>query len=159
MFLSIPLALVGVLVLLFLTGESLSMTSLIGLLVLVGIAVNNGIVLIDYADVLKKREKISAEEAMLKAGPVRLRPILMTASTTVLGQIPVIFSSSSNSELLHGMGVVVAGGLTASTFLTLLVVPVMYVYFTQFSDFVKRKIHEKFPVKVVGDQKGEEEFM
>ena len=96
---------------------------------------------------------------MLKAGPVRLRPVLMTASTTVLGQLPVIFSSSSNSEMLHGMGLVVAGGLTASTFLTLIVVPVMYVYFTRFSDFVMQKFREKFPKRVVGDEAGEAEFM
>lgn len=159
MFLSIPLALIGVMLLLFLTRESLSMTSMIGLLVLAGIAVNNGIVLIDYANVLRKREHLSAEEAMMKAGPVRLRPILMTALTTILAQLPVIFSTSSNSELLNGMGVVVAGGLATSTFLTLLVIPVMYVYFSRFSDYCHQKIREKFPVKLVGDQKGEEEFM
>lgn len=133
---SIPLAFTGSWILLFLFGTSISVMALIGILVLVGIVVNNGIVLIEYIDILRNRDGYNAVDAVLTACPTRLRPILMTAMTTILGQIPLIFSNGDNSEMLKGMGLVIAGGLTTSTLLTLLVIPLLYLVFD--------KITEKF---------------
>lgn len=130
---TIPVAFTGAFFLLFLTGEPISMMALIGCLVLVGIVVNNGIILVDYITTLRQRDGMSLEEATLKACPTRLRPILMTALTTILGQVPVIFSNGSNSEMLKGMGMVIAGGLATSTFLTLFLVPILYIYFDRFN--------------------------
>lgn len=130
---TIPLAFTGALLLLFVGGESLNMMGLIGCLVLVGIVVNNGIVLVDYTNILRERDGYGLEEAVSKACPTRLRPILMTALTTIFGQFPIIFSNGANSETLRSMGLVIAGGLTTSTFLTLFVVPLLYIYFDKIS--------------------------
>lgn len=130
---TIPLAFTGAILLLFISGEPISMMALIGCLVLVGIVVNNGIVLVDYINTLRERDGYGLEEAVLKACPTRLRPILMTAMTTILGQFPMIFSKGANSEMLKGMGLVIAGGLTTSTFLTLYVVPLLYICFDKLS--------------------------
>lgn len=140
---TIPLALTGALILLFVFREPISMMSLIGCLILVGIVVNNGIILIDFINTLRQRDGMGLEDAVLKACPTRLRPILMTAMTTILGQFPLIFSTSSNSEMLRGMGLVIAGGLMTSTVLTLIVVPIMYIYFEK----LNQKFREKHKVK------------
>ncbi|WP_053957317.1 efflux RND transporter permease subunit [Inediibacterium massiliense] len=144
---TIPLAFTGAILLLFITGESLSMMALIGCLVLVGIVVNNGIVLVDYINILRERDGYDLEEAILKACPTRLRPILMTAMTTILGQLPLIFSNGSNSEMLKGMGLVIAGGLAASTFLTLFFVPMLYIYFDKFANKVRKLLGIKPKMK------------
>lgn len=140
---TIPLALTGALILLFVFREPISMMSLIGCLILVGIVVNNGIILIDFINTLRQRDHMELEEAVLKACPTRLRPILMTAMTTILGQFPLIFSTSSNSEMLKGMGLVIAGGLMTSTVLTLVVVPIMYIYFEK----LNIKLRSKYKIK------------
>ena len=140
---TIPLALTGALMLLFVFREPISMMSLIGCLILIGIVVNNGIILIDFIGTLRERDGMELEEAVLKACPTRLRPILMTAMTTILGQLPLIFSTSSNSEMLKGMGLVIAGGLMTSTVLTLVVVPIMYIYFNE----LNRKFRTKHKIK------------
>lgn len=140
---TIPLALTGALILLFVFREPISMMSLIGCLILVGIVVNNGIILIDFINTLRQRDNMELEEAVLKACPTRLRPILMTAMTTILGQFPLIFSTSSNSEMLRGMGLVIAGGLMTSTVLTLIVVPIMYIYFEK----LNIKLRSKYKIK------------
>ena len=146
---TIPLAFTGGIVLLFATGTSLSMMGLIGCLVLVGIVVNNGIILVDYINTLRNRDGYELEEATLKACPTRLRPILMTAMTTILGQFPIIFSNGDNSEMLKGMGLVIAGGLTTSTFLTLFFVPVLYIYFDRLADRVRRMLRMKPKMKKI----------
>ena len=135
---TIPLALTGVFILLFLFDEAISMTSLLGCLVLVGIVVNNGIILIDYIDTLRERDHLPIEDAVLKACPTRLRPVLMTGLTTILGQIPVIMATNANSEMLRGMGIVIAGGLATSTVLTLLFVPILYMYSDKFTSSLRR---------------------
>lgn len=140
---TIPLALTGALILLFVFREPISMMSLIGCLILVGIVVNNGIILIDFINTLRQRDHMELEAAVLKACPTRLRPILMTAITTILGQLPLIFSTSSNSEMLRGMGLVIAGGLMTSTVLTLVVVPIMYIYFEK----LNVKLRSKYKIK------------
>lgn len=144
---TIPLAFTGAIVLLFTTGEPLSMMALIGGLVLVGIVVNNGIVLVDYINTLRERDGFELEEATLKACPTRLRPILMTAMTTILGQFPLIFSNGSNSEMLKGMGLVIAGGLATSTFLTLFLVPLLYIYFDRLASKVRKMLGFKPKMK------------
>lgn len=136
---TIPLAFTGAWILLFLFGANLTVMSLIGGLVLVGIVVNNGIVLISYIDTLRQRDGYEVTEAVLKACPVRLRPILMTALTTILGQFPMIFSTGQNNETVQSMGLVIAGGLTTSTFLTLLVIPLLYLIFDRFSTKFKKR--------------------
>ena len=140
---TIPLAFTGAILLLFLGGESISMMALIGCLVLVGIVVNNGIVLIDYINILRERDGMDIKEAVLQACPTRLRPILMTALTTILGQFPLIFSNGTNSEMLRGMGLVIAGGLATSTVLTLLLVPLLYMYFERITAAFRRKFNMK----------------
>lgn len=140
---TIPLAFTGAIFLLFITGEAISMMALVGCLVLVGIVVNNGIVLIDYIDTLRNRDNYEIKEAVLAACPTRLRPILMTAVTTILGQLPMIFSNGSSSEVLRGMGLVIAGGLTTSTVLTLVVVPLLYMIFDKISGFFTKRIKIK----------------
>lgn len=137
---TIPLAFTGAIFLLFITGEPLSMMALIGCLVLVGIVVNNGIVWIDYIDILRNRDGYSLVDAILTACPTGLRPILMTALTTILGQFPMIFSNGTNSETLKGMGLVIAGGLAASTFLTLVVVPLLYMILDRFVQAFRNKM-------------------
>lgn len=140
---TIPLAFTGAIILLFLAGEPISMMALIASLVLVGIVVNNGIVLIDYITILRERDGMELIDAVLTACPTRLRPILMTALTTIMGQFPLIFSNGTNSETLRGMGLVIAGGLTTSTFLTLIVVPLLYIFADRISNSFRRRFHVK----------------
>lgn len=140
---TMPMATIGSFLLLFITGESLSVTALIGFLMLVGIVVNNGIILVDAINRQRKEFGMDTMEAIQAAAPPRLRPILMTALTTILGMFPMIFSTANGAEMQRGMGLVVAGGLTTSTFLTLLVVPVLYVFFDNISKKLKRKFHRK----------------
>nr|WP_312578460.1 efflux RND transporter permease subunit [Sedimentibacter sp.] len=135
---AVPLALSGGFIGLFVTGLPLSVVGLIGFIILVGIVVNNAIVLVDYIN--KRRE--NGEErntAILKAGPIRIRPILMTALTTILGLIPMAIGLGEGGELTQSMGVVVIGGLALSTVLTLVIVPVMYTIFDDITVFFKRK--------------------
>jgi HAE1 family hydrophobic/amphiphilic exporter-1 len=122
---SVPLSITGVLLALFFTGRSFGLTAFIGLLMLVGIVVKNGILLVDYTNVLRGRG-IAREEAVLTAGPTRLRPILMTASAAMLGMLPLALALGKGGEVQAPMATAVIGGLATSTFLTLFVVPVVY---------------------------------
>jgi len=122
---SVPLAATGVILALFITNRSFGLTALIGILMLVGIVVKNGILLVDYTNVLRRRG-MNREEALLLAGPTRLRPILMTASATVLGMLPLALGLGEGSEVQAPMATVVIGGLITSTALTLFVVPTAY---------------------------------
>ena len=123
---TIPLAAVGVFPLLFLTRINVSIMSLLGIIMLTGIIVNNAIVLVDYTNRLRARG-LARTEALLEAGRTRLRPILMTSLTTILGGLPVALGlGASGAEWRRPLGVAVLGGLATSTFLTLLVIPVVY---------------------------------
>ena len=97
----------------------------IAFLMLMGIVMKNGILLVDYTNTLRRRGR-SLTDAVLEAGPTRMRPVLMTAVSTIFGMLPVAFSTGDGSEWRNPMGVIAIGGLAASTFLTLLVVPVVY---------------------------------
>lgn len=122
---TIPLALSGVLIILGITGTPISVTSMVGLILLSGIVVNNGIVMIDYIKILQARG-MERQEAIVKGATRRLRPILMTALTTILSMVPLAMELGSGSETWSPMARTVIGGLTMSTFLMLFVVPSIY---------------------------------
>lgn len=125
---SVPLSAVGVILALFLTGRAFGLTAFIGLLMLVGIVVKNGILLVDYTNVLRRRG-VPRNEAVLTAGPTRLRPILMTACAAALGMLPLATGIGKGSEVQAPMATAVIGGLITSTILTLFVVPTVYTIF------------------------------
>ncbi|MBS4008709.1 MAG: efflux RND transporter permease subunit, partial [Clostridium sp.] len=122
---ALPPTFVGVVLSLALTGRTLNVPAFIGVIMLAGIVVNNAIVLVDYINKLRERGN-SCREAILLAGPVRLRPILMTTLTTVLGMLPMALGQGAGAETQAPLATAVIGGLSFSTLLTLLVVPVIY---------------------------------
>ncbi|MBI3948047.1 MAG: efflux RND transporter permease subunit [Armatimonadetes bacterium] len=136
--LSVPLSTVGVALALFLSGRSFGLTAFIGLLMLVGIVVKNGILLVDYTNLLRARG-LSRNEAVLRAGPTRLRPILMTSSASVLGMLPMAIAMGEGTEMQAPMATAVIGGLITSTFLTLLVVPTVYTLLDDVAGFLRRR--------------------
>ena len=125
---NIPLALVGGIVALWLSGQNLSVPASVGFIALFGIALENGMVLVTYLNQLL-RSGMSIDEASLRGASLRLRPVLMTAITTTLGLIPLLFSSGTGSEVQRPLATVVIGGLVTSTVLTLLVIPALYKWF------------------------------
>jgi HAE1 family hydrophobic/amphiphilic exporter-1 len=127
---TIPMALIGVFFTLFVLNISIGITVYIGMIVLVGIVVNNAIVLIDYINVLRKRgmEKL---EAIKQAGRVRLRPILITTFTTVLGLLPMALGMGEGTEIRTPMAVSIIAGLLSATFLTLVLIPIVYNKFSK----------------------------
>lgn len=125
---SIPFAVSGVLMALFFTGTTLSVMSLLGGIMLIGIVVKNGIVLIDYTMLCRERGQ-GVINSVVTAGKSRLRPVLMTTVTTVLGMIPMAIGTGQGAEMWSPMGISVIGGLVVSTILTLILVPVLYCVF------------------------------
>ncbi len=125
---SIPLALIGVIVLFFFTGTSLSVISLIGIIMLTGIVVNNSIVLVDYINLLRARG-LNLNQAVITGGQKRLRPVLMTAFTTMLALVPMAIGLGEGAELRYPLARAVVGGLLAATVLILIVIPVIYTIF------------------------------
>ncbi|MDA3847145.1 MAG: efflux RND transporter permease subunit, partial [Vallitaleaceae bacterium] len=115
----------GVAIALFITGSELNMISGLGAILLIGIVVKNGIVLVDYTNLLRDRG-LEVNEALAQAGKSRLRPVLMTATTTILGMLPMALSTSEGSEVWRPMGIAVIGGLIFSTIVTMIIVPVVY---------------------------------
>jgi len=122
---TLPLALIGVVLGLVVAGQSISLISLVGVIILAGVAVNNGIVMIDYINQLI-RKGIDRRKAVVEGAVTRLRPVLLTALTTIIGTIPMAMSKSSGSEMRSPIGVVMVGGLTICTFLTLFIIPIIY---------------------------------
>ncbi|RKY87946.1 AcrB/AcrD/AcrF family protein [candidate division KSB1 bacterium] len=122
---SIPFAIIGVIWALFITGKTLNIMSYVGMVMLVGIVVNNAIVLVDYINILRLRG-IKCRDAILITGPRRLRPILMTAFTTIFALLPLVFSTGEGSELWSPLAISVIGGLLFSTIVTLIFVPTLY---------------------------------
>ncbi|MBN2715960.1 MAG: efflux RND transporter permease subunit, partial [Deltaproteobacteria bacterium] len=136
---SLPLSVIGAFVaILFAGGGTMSMISMIGMLMLMGLVTKNAILLVDYTNTLRTRDGLSRKAALLKAGPTRLRPILMTTLAMVFGMIPVAISHGWGSELRAPMAVAVIGGLIASTLLTLVVVPVIYTIIDVFGEGLKK---------------------
>ena len=130
----LPLSFIGAFGLLFLMGNSFNLFSMIALIMLVGLATKNGILLIDYTRQLREKG-MDAHEALIEAGATRLRPILMTAVSTIGGVLPVVLALGVGSESRQPMAVAIAGGMVSSTVLTLLVVPVVYSYLDQFTNW------------------------
>jgi len=137
---SIPMALIGVLVTLWATGTTFNIQSYIGMVMLAGIVVNNAIVLVDYINLLRRRDRMPLVEAVTESARRRLRPILMTTLTTVLGLIPLAIGLGEGSELQSPMARVVIGGLATSTLITLYLVPAVY---TGFAAWQERRAEER----------------
>ncbi len=125
---SVPFAISGVIIALAATGNTLNMMSFVGLIMLVGIVVKNGIVLVDYIN-LNRERGMGIIHAVVTGGKSRLRPVLMTTLTTILGMLPLALSNSQGSEMWKSMAITVIGGLTISTILTLVLVPTIYTMF------------------------------
>jgi multidrug efflux pump subunit AcrB len=122
---SIPLALIGVAGSLFLTSTPLSAPVLLGVILLAGIVTNNAILLVEYVELARERG-VPAEQAVVEAGAVRLRPIVMTTLTTILGMLPLAIGLGEGSEMMQPLAIAVIGGLSISTLLTLVVIPCSY---------------------------------
>jgi multidrug efflux pump subunit AcrB len=125
--LSLPLSLVGVAVALLLTGDSLNIMSMIGLIMLMGLVTKNAILLVDFTNQARARG-VARDEALIKAGSTRLRPIVMTTLAMIFGMLPLAFAIGAGAEMRAPMARAVIGGLITSTLLTLVVVPVVYTY-------------------------------
>ncbi|MCR4409449.1 MAG: efflux RND transporter permease subunit [Candidatus Saccharicenans sp.] len=143
---TIPLAIIGVIFGLFVSGKPVSLPALIGVIILAGIAVNNGIVMIDYINQLIRRG-LDKREAIIRGAVTRLRPVLLTALTTILGMLPMAVAGGSGAEFRSPMAVAVVGGLTATTLLTLFIIPIVYSIFNRisFKDYVPQA--EELPCK------------
>ncbi|MEK7681475.1 MAG: efflux RND transporter permease subunit, partial [Chloroflexota bacterium] len=122
---ALPLAGVGAFGLLFAAGFPISMMAMIGIILLMGLVAKNSILLVDYTNTLRSRG-MPRGEALLTAGPIRLRPILMTTAAMIMGMLPLALGFGTGSEMRRPMGLAVIGGLITSTILTLIVVPVVY---------------------------------
>ncbi|MBR6115989.1 MAG: efflux RND transporter permease subunit, partial [Paludibacteraceae bacterium] len=157
---TIPFALSGVILALWITGRSLDMIGALGLVMLVGIVVKNGIVLIDYIDLMRERGT-ELNLAIQMAGRSRIRPVLMTAFTTILGMVPMALSTGEGAEMWQPMGIVVIGGLLVSTLLTFFIVPTLYGAMSRHDDVNKaKKVRKNFifmDIKVKKDQPKTEE--
>lgn len=126
---SVPLAAIGVILILFLTNTTFNVQSFIGCIMLGGIVVNNAILLVDHTNLLRRRDRMPLREAIEEAGRRRLRPILMTSLTTILGLLPLALGAGEGGEAQAPLARTVIGGLTSSTFITLVFVPVVYSIF------------------------------
>lgn len=146
---TIPFLIIGVVVIYKLTNQPISMMSAIGLIMLVGIVVNNGIILVDYTNLLVDRG-MKKKEACLEAGCSRLRPVLMTTLTTILGMIPMCFATSGSAGMVQPIGVAVVGGLTSSTFVTLFFIPVLYSLIMKEKKTEKSGVVVEIPADILG---------
>ena len=136
---TIPFMIIGVVFLYKIIGQPLSIMAMVGMIMLVGIVVNNGIILVDYTNLLRGRN-VPLFEACLEAGTSRLRPVLMTTLTTILGMLPMCFATEGQSAMVQPIGIAVVGGLTSSTFVTLLVIPVLYSIIMKKDSVIKSRI-------------------
>ncbi len=143
---TIPFLIIGVVFIYKIIAQPISMMSAVGLIMLVGIVVNNGIILVDYTNLLIDRG-MKMKEACLEAGSSRLRPVLMTTLTTILGMLPMCFANSGSAGMVQPIGVAVVGGLSSSTFITLFFIPVLY------SLVMKEKTIHKSHIKVLLEEK------
>ncbi len=134
--LTVPLALVGTIVLFFILGKTMNIMAIIGVIMLIGIAVNDSIILVDFINQLRK-SGVKRIDAILQAGQHRIRPILMTSLTTILALLPLTFGFGESAALRSPMALAVIGGLVTSTLLTLIVIPCVYAVFDQFIHWIK----------------------
>ena len=152
---TVPLAFFGVLAALFITGNTLNVISALGIIILVGTAVNNGIVLIEYINQLRE-EGVPVEEAAWESARTRTRPILMSMLTTVFGMLPLALGFGEGAELRSPMAISMMGGLLTSTFLTLLMIPCFYIFVTRVTEMVTGA-SEDDEEEVYDDAQGDED--
>jgi HAE1 family hydrophobic/amphiphilic exporter-1 len=138
-FFTIPLMLIGAILIHFLLGKEVSMFSLIGLVVLAGIVVNNAIVLVDYTNLMRARGR-ELFDAALTAARIRFRPVLMTTFTTIFGMAPLAFFPGEGAQLTQPVAVTVVGGMASSAVTTLLVLPVLYTLISGRGEVRKRDV-------------------
>lgn len=138
--LSLPLAFVGAMLGLLIFRQTINIMTFMAFIFLLGLVTKNAILLIDYANTLRHRDGMERDEAMRKAGPVRLRPILMTTFAMIFGMLPTAIGTGDGSESRQPMAVAIIGGLISSTFLTLLVVPVVYSLLDPLSEWMQRRL-------------------
>ncbi|MCD7776991.1 MAG: efflux RND transporter permease subunit [Clostridiales bacterium] len=150
---SMPLAITGGLFGLFLTGTNITAFALIGFLMLVGMVVNNGIVLIDYTNQRRLEHGMTCYDALVAAGRSRLRPILMTTLTTVCGMVPMALALSEGMEMQQAMGIVIIAGLSIGTLVTLIFIPTVYSLFDSISRFINRFTIKLSPYKDADENK------
>jgi hydrophobic/amphiphilic exporter-1 (mainly G- bacteria), HAE1 family len=165
--LALPLAIVGAFLLLFIADLPIGMPAMIGIILLMGLVTKNAILLVDYTNELRKKGKPMIE-ALLEAGPTRLRPILMTSAAMVLGMLPAAVVRGEGSEFRAPMSIAVIGGVITSTFLTLLVVPVVYTWMDRFTikhhaiedeEPAVKPLHPPKPAQAARDEAGESPAM
>lgn len=136
---AVPVAIVGIIPTMLLTGTTFNMQSIMGIIMLVGIVVNNAIVLVDYINLMRRDRKMPILEAVIESGRLRLRPILMTTLTTILGLLPLSFGWGAGGEIQASLARVVIGGLTASTLITLVLIPVVYISANRVKELIAEK--------------------
>jgi len=134
---TVPTSLIGALGGLALTGQTLNLLSLIGIVVLIALVGDNGSMLVEYTQDLR-REGMDRRAALLKSGPVRMRPIIMTSLGTVVGTLPLALGTQPGSEMYQSLGVEMVFGLSFSTFMTLIIIPCMYTYFDDLNTLIGR---------------------
>lgn len=146
---ALPFALMGALIALAVTGQSLNVMSGIGIIMLEGLSSKNGTLLIDYTNTLMKRG-MTLKDALIESGMTRLRPIIMTSATMIVSMLPVTLALGEGSEMKRSMGVVIIGGMIVSTVVTPIVLPVVYTFIDDFKNFIFRKNRSK-KVKGAGE--------
>jgi hydrophobic/amphiphilic exporter-1 (mainly G- bacteria), HAE1 family len=152
---SIPLAMIGAFLALALTMNNLTIFSIIGLIVLIGLVAKNAILLVDFTNKIKQEDGLSTFSALIEAGKDRMRPILMTTFAMIFGMLPIALGSGNGAEMKNGMGWVIIGGLSSSMILTLVVVPVVYYIF----DRIGVKLHQRGKAKMDKDGQLEAELV
>ena len=149
--LAIPFGFAGSILLLLISGQTLNIYSGIGVIVLIGVVVNNGIVLIDYMNQLMHEKKINGDKAALIAGQRRLRPVLMTSLTTILGLLPMALASGEGNEMYKPLSIALLGGLSISTMFTLVIVPTVYAAIRNRVPLKDYKAKDEASVETVGN--------
>jgi HAE1 family hydrophobic/amphiphilic exporter-1 len=145
---SVPLLLIGVVWIYKFTGQTMTMFSVVGIVALVGVVTNNGIILVDYMNTLRARG-YKVREACLEAGRSRLRPILMTTLSTILAMVPIAFFPGPGTDTIQPIAKTFIGGLTVSSFMTLFLIPVLYSLFNNWHDRKKQAQPEAEPAPIL----------
>jgi HAE1 family hydrophobic/amphiphilic exporter-1 len=145
---SLPLSLIGVVLALMITRETLNILSMIGVILLMGIVTKNSILLVDFAIWAKERKQISTRDALIEAGRIRLRPILMTTMALIAGMLPVAIGAGVGGDFRRSLGIAVIGGVITSTVLTLLVVPTVYEILDGLREWFLRAVRRSRPTAV-----------
>jgi multidrug efflux pump len=155
--LSVPLAVFGALLTLFIFGQSLNIYSQIGLIMLIGLVTKNAILIVEFANQLRERTN-SVTDAVFQAATIRLRPILMTSFSTIFGVLPIAIGLGAGAESRQPLGLAVVGGMLFSTFLTLVIVPVVYTLLARFTKARKTSEEEEEEVLLKAEKVLEDNF-